>query len=206
MFIGPQPTHFFQHQVSTEREILEDNQENFVSDSKFFTTSQRSSHDFTTKTSKKISISLAEKHLNHQIKVLSSLNLPPSLVNHVIAYFPFNGNANDESGNSNHGTVHGAVLAPDRFGNPSKSYNFNGDYIEIPGGAFNFNDRFSISVLVKPATFQINSAIILEKTHNSSPKKAWVMGQDRHLNNWFYFSGFYAAGGGFYCWSLPIYS
>lgn len=27
----------------------------------------------------------------------------------LVAYYPFNGNADDESGNGNHGTVYGAV-------------------------------------------------------------------------------------------------
>ena len=35
----------------------------------------------------------------------------------LIAYYPFNGNANDESGNGNHGIVYGATLAADRNGN-----------------------------------------------------------------------------------------
>jgi len=50
-----------------------------------------------------------------------------------VAYYPFNGNANDESGNGNDGIVSGATLTIDRFGNPSSAYNFNGtgDYIKI---------------------------------------------------------------------------
>ena len=35
----------------------------------------------------------------------------------LIAHYPFNGNANDGSGNANHGTVSGATLTPDRYGN-----------------------------------------------------------------------------------------
>ncbi len=34
-----------------------------------------------------------------------------------VAYYPFNGNANDESGNGNNGTVDGASLTTDRLGN-----------------------------------------------------------------------------------------
>ena len=52
----------------------------------------------------------------------------------LVAYYPFNGNANDESGNGNHGTVHGAaVLTDDRFGNSDSAYNFDGvdDYISL---------------------------------------------------------------------------
>ena len=42
----------------------------------------------------------------------------------LVAYYPFNGNANDESGNGNHGTVNGATLANDQNGNENKAYEF----------------------------------------------------------------------------------
>jgi hypothetical protein len=45
----------------------------------------------------------------------------------LVAFYPFNGNANDESGNGANGTVNGAVLASDRFGNANKAYSFNGN-------------------------------------------------------------------------------
>ncbi|MEI6260971.1 MAG: LamG domain-containing protein [Deltaproteobacteria bacterium] len=44
----------------------------------------------------------------------------------LIAYYPFNGNANDESGNGNNGIVHGAILTSDRFGNANSAYYFDG--------------------------------------------------------------------------------
>ena len=51
----------------------------------------------------------------------------------LVAYYPFNGNANDESGNGYHGTIHGATLAVDRFGHPNSAYYFNGNsYILSP--------------------------------------------------------------------------
>jgi hypothetical protein len=59
----------------------------------------------------------------------------PSYVptNGLVGYWPFNGNANDESGNGNNGTVNGATLAADRFGELDKAYSFDGvnDFIEI---------------------------------------------------------------------------
>lgn len=50
----------------------------------------------------------------------------------LIAYFPFNGNAADESANSNDGTVNGASLTTDRYDVADRAYNFNGssDYID----------------------------------------------------------------------------
>ncbi len=53
----------------------------------------------------------------------------------LVAYYPFNGNANDESGNGLNGTEQGGVaLTTDRFGNSNSAYSFDGidDYIEIP--------------------------------------------------------------------------
>jgi uncharacterized protein (TIGR02145 family) len=51
----------------------------------------------------------------------------------LVAHYLFNGNANDESGNGNHGTVNGALLVNDRFGNFNSAYVFDGndDSIEI---------------------------------------------------------------------------
>ena len=45
----------------------------------------------------------------------------------LVAYYPFNGNANDESGNGNHGTVTDATLTYDRFDNVNSAYSFDGD-------------------------------------------------------------------------------
>ena len=60
----------------------------------------------------------------------------PSYVptNGLVGYWPFNGNANDESGNGNNGSVNGATLTTDRFGNSNSAYNFNGNntHIAVP--------------------------------------------------------------------------
>ena len=52
----------------------------------------------------------------------------PSYVptNGLVGWWPFNGNANDESGNGNNGTVNGAALTSDRFGTQNSCYNFRG--------------------------------------------------------------------------------
>jgi hypothetical protein len=46
--------------------------------------------------------------------------------NGLVSWWPFNGNANDESGNVNNGTVNGASLTTNRFGSLNKAYNFDG--------------------------------------------------------------------------------
>ena len=56
-----------------------------------------------------------------------SQDLPSNIpANGLVAYYPFNGNANDESGNSNNGNVLGASLSGDRFGNENSAYSFDG--------------------------------------------------------------------------------
>jgi hypothetical protein len=73
----------------------------------------------------------------------------PSYVptNGLVGYWPFNGNANDESGNGNNGVVNGAKLTNDRFGNARSSYNFNGtsSYIRINSSASLNSQSVSIS-------------------------------------------------------------
>ncbi|MGD1085612.1 MAG: LamG-like jellyroll fold domain-containing protein [Verrucomicrobiota bacterium] len=60
--------------------------------------------------------------------------LPQYVTNGLVAYYPFNGNASDATGNGNDGTVCGATLTQDRFGVSNSAYSFDGvtDYIAIP--------------------------------------------------------------------------
>ena len=65
----------------------------------------------------------------------------------LVAYYPFNGNADDKSGNGNNGTVSGAALTADRLGNSGSAYSFDGvdDYIEIAGSQ-SLDTRYSLSI------------------------------------------------------------
>ena len=69
------------------------------------------------------------------IQIFAQNNIPSYVpTNGLVGWWPFNGNANDESGNGNNGTVNGATLTTDRFGNNGRSYSFDGvnDFIGIP--------------------------------------------------------------------------
>jgi len=84
---------------------------------------------------------------------------PVSDLNGLVAYYPFNGNANDESGNGNHGTVNGATLTADRMGNTDSAFSFDGvdDYISIPDSDlidFDYNENFTIALWIKVASVQ----------------------------------------------------
>jgi len=74
-----------------------------------------------------------------------------TLTSNLIAYYPFNGNANDESGNGNHGTVSGAILAADRDDASSSAYSFDGnDNIAIPDyDIFSGTENFTVSLWAK---------------------------------------------------------
>jgi hypothetical protein len=54
-------------------------------------------------------------------------------INGLVGWWPFNGNANDESGNGNNGTINGATLTTDRFGVVNNAFGFDGinSFIEI---------------------------------------------------------------------------
>lgn len=70
--------------------------------------------------------------------------------NNLVGWFPFNGNANDESGNGNNGNINNAILNIDRYGNPNCAYEFNGinSYINI-GSYITFNNAYTFSAWVK---------------------------------------------------------
>ena len=53
----------------------------------------------------------------------------------LVAYYPFNGNANDASGNGNNGTVSGATLTSDKDGNTNKAYEFTVDENGVLGSS-----------------------------------------------------------------------
>jgi hypothetical protein len=77
-------------------------------------------------------------------------NVSGSLTQGLVGYWPFCGNANDESGNGNNGTNNGAALTADRFGNANSAYEFNMNYIKVNNsGIYNFNDNLSINVWYK---------------------------------------------------------
>ena len=58
--------------------------------------------------------------LNYSASAQTNLSLG------LAAYYPFNGNTNDESGNNNNPVFNNATLTADRFGSVNSAYHFNG--------------------------------------------------------------------------------
>lgn len=86
----------------------------------------------------------------------------PSYVptNGLVGWWPFDGNANDQSGNGNNGTVNGATLVSDRFNNTNNAYIFDGvsNLITIPhSNSLVFTgSELSISFWVSLLSYQNN--------------------------------------------------
>lgn len=88
----------------------------------------------------------------------------------LVGYWPFNGNAYDESGNGNDGVVNGATLTADRFGNINSAYNFDGinDYILVNDTSILNPDNFSMCCWYKTVSFEgIGNNAIVEKPFSS---------------------------------------
>jgi len=83
-----------------------------------------------------------------RLKILAEeINLTEGLV----AYYPFSGNTNDESGNNYHATNNGASLTADRFGNPISAYAFDGayDWMDFPETLASQGSDYAIAFWLK---------------------------------------------------------
>ena len=83
---------------------------------------------------------------------LSTFAQVPNYVpaNGLVGWWPFNSNANDESGNGNNGTVNGAILTNDRFGMVNSAYGFNSGNITINNVNLNLTSNYSVSFWANP--------------------------------------------------------
>jgi len=82
----------------------------------------------------------------------------------LIAFYPFDGNANDQSGKGNHGLNSGAVPTIDRNGKPGSAYLFENDgYIIVDPPVLNRNSSFTIAVWVLPNAITNNQSIVMER-------------------------------------------
>jgi hypothetical protein len=79
-------------------------------------------------------------------------------VNGLVSWYPFSGNANDESGNGNHATVNGAVLTNDRFSTPNAAYAYDGvnDYLFGNASTFPVAER-TVAVWMYTNSINANS-------------------------------------------------
>ncbi|WP_194975599.1 HYR domain-containing protein, partial [Aquiflexum lacus] len=90
------------------------------------------------------------KTLRFLLTLLSICAFTIAMAQTPVAYYPFNGNANDAIG-TNNGTVNGASLTTDRFGNANSAYLFDGvdDVISYANPFTTAIDNFTISAWVR---------------------------------------------------------
>jgi len=107
--------------------------------------------------------------LNVSISFAQVPNYVPT--NGLVGWWPFNGNANDESANNNNGIINGPVLTTDRDGNANSAYDFNGttDFIEVADNvSLSFgSNQITISLWVNIAGYSGISRIGVSKQSGS---------------------------------------
>jgi hypothetical protein len=122
---------------------------------------------------KRISATVSNSNVAGQNFIAMAKIIPTS---GLVAYYPFNGNANDESGNGHNGTIIGNVIFDiDRFGVPSSAANFegSGNKILIPHESSLNSSEGTWSSWVKFTQTGIWGSVIHKDTYGST--------QDGHL-------------------------
>jgi hypothetical protein len=106
----------------------------------------------------KITLTSSTGSATKSIKVTQAAGI--ASMDDLVAYYPFNGNANDESGNENNAAVVGATLTTDRLGNMNQAYSFNGvdNYLKV----------------------KFNNALKKINTDNSLTITSWI-----NIKNWY---------------------
>lgn len=102
-----------------------------------------------------------------------------NLLDGLVGYYQFDGNAQDSSGNDNHGLAIGVTPTADRFGNLNSAYSFpgiDGPYgINLPNGIINIGqDEYTISLWFKMMSFSKPSQGLI----NTSPHTGIGIGFD----------------------------
>ncbi len=88
----------------------------------------------------------------------------------LVAYYSFNGDANDLSGNNNNGIIYGPTPSVDRFNDTIGSYLFDGvdDFIEIPNSTELNSNEGTICLWVRiPYSDENFERVILSKADTS---------------------------------------
>lgn len=126
----------------------------------------------------------------------------------LVAYYPFNGNANDESGNAHNGTVYGASLTTDRHHKANSAYEFDGinDYINT-FSTFDYNyrtisfwaylsDITTLQVLICQDSYLLNYGLSLVSVTNGqlflqaggTGSSVWYQTNNIVAGKWYHFT------------------
>lgn len=103
-----------------------------------------------------------EPHLNNRLQ------------NGLVAWYPFNGNAKDKSGNGYNLNNSGATLTEDRFGTNDAAYYFDGvnDYMDVP---MDQSLAFTVSIWIKPLDNTNKAAQLIYQHKNTCIRGGGVL-------------------------------
>jgi hypothetical protein len=128
-----------------------------------------------------ISFAFCSQRVNAQV---------PSYVptNGLAGWWSFSGNANEESGTGNNGTVSSATLTTDRFGNNNKAYSFNGvnSKIVTADNLFQLNSSFTISSWINLSSLiplNYDTAIVSQSVSTANGGRKFFCGYRKQAEN-----------------------
>jgi hypothetical protein len=109
--------------------------------------------------------------------------LPSTLQTGLVGYWPFCGNANDASGNGNNGTVNGATLTTDRFGNANSAYSFDGnDGIDCGNSSMlDLTSNYSVAYWYQKNGSDMGA--VLSKNNGAGGQNKYVLGVNQYGSN-----------------------
>lgn len=107
------------------------------------------------------------------------------LEKNLIAYYPFDGNANDASGNGNNGVVNGAFFTTDFLGRPNKAAGFDGvnDHIIVNDNGKLLPAELTISVMVMLNNTNRRQAILNHVDFQTAKGPVYGLGQALDVTN-----------------------
>ena len=110
----------------------------------------------------------------------------------LVAWYPFNDNANDESGNENHGTIFGASISKDRFNNPNSCLMFDGinDSVQIKMNSdFHFKNAsvtYSVWVVIEDNSNTYRPFVSIADKNDDTPRISLAKSRSGYLEGRIY--------------------
>ena len=101
----------------------------------------------------RVAITNAGGDTTHSANSVLNVSQGDPLTQGLVAYYPFNGNANDESGNGRNGTVNGPSLTTDRNGSSNSAYSFSGNTITLSDADSKASEPRTISLWAQTTTW-----------------------------------------------------
>ncbi len=98
----------------------------------------------------------------------------------LVAWWGFNGDASDSSGNTNHLTINGATLTADRNGNANSAYAFNGtsSYLTNTALSYTFSQAGAHSISFWINRTGTSDGVALMSGSNASSNFIWLIQSD----------------------------